>query len=49
VFVSLKKVIKASPVTAFKGGLGFTHKVIVYIGVRESLRLFAHPQKTKIN
>lgn len=41
----------ASParVTAFQDGFRITHGLFIYKGVRESLRLFAHAQKNKIN
>jgi len=34
-------------ITAFQDGFRITHKVLIFLGVRESLRLFAYAQKTK--
>jgi hypothetical protein len=41
----------ASParLTAFQDGFRITHKLLIFKGVRESLRLFANAQKNKIN
>jgi len=36
-------------VTAFQDGFRITYLLFIFIGVRESLRLFAHAQKNKIN
>jgi hypothetical protein len=36
-------------VTAFPDGFRITHELFIFNGVRESLRLFAHAQKNKIN
>jgi len=36
-------------VTAFQVGFRITHGLFIYKCVRESLRLFAHAQKNKIN
>jgi hypothetical protein len=36
-------------VTAFQDGFRITHRLFIFKGVRESLRLFAHAQKNKIN
>jgi len=36
-------------VTAFQVGFRITHGLFIYKDVRESLRLFAHAQKNKIN
>jgi len=45
----VKELAKPTRVTAFQDGFRITHKLFIFIGVRESLRLFAPAQKNKIN
>ncbi|MFP4557493.1 MAG: hypothetical protein ACLFNU_11540 [Bacteroidales bacterium] len=44
-----KELAKFARVTAFQDGLKITHNLFILNGVRESLRLFTHAQKNKIN
>ena len=45
----LKSLQMPANVTAFQDGFRITHRLFIYKGVRESLRLFAYVQKNKIN
>ncbi len=45
----VKELAKPARVTAFQDGFRITHGLFIYKGVRESLRLFTHAQKNKIN
>jgi len=44
-----RKRASAFPAQVAQRALGFTHMWFILVGVRESLRLFANPQKNKIN